>query len=81
FTGNDANGCAVNGSVVQQDPQTNLFYVNYTATGSGCPGVMNGLGYLSSTPVSGNFGSANGTYLELGIFGLSVAYTAELKLQ
>lgn len=81
FTGNDANGCAVSGSVVQQDPQSNLFYVNYTATGSGCPGVMNGLGYLSSTPVSGNFGSAAGTYLELGIFGLSVAYTAELKLQ
>lgn len=81
FTGNDANGCAVNGSVVQQDPQSNLFYVNYTATGSSCPGVMNGLGFLSSSPISGNFGGAAGTYLELGIFGLSVAYTVEVKLQ
>ncbi|MGH8292111.1 MAG: hypothetical protein ACRESA_01410 [Gammaproteobacteria bacterium] len=81
FTGNDANGCTLSGSVVQQDPQSNLFYVNYTATGSGCPGVMNGLGFLSSAPLSGNFGGAAGTYLEFGIFGLSVAYTVELKLQ
>lgn len=81
FTGNDANGCSIGGNVVQQDPQTNVFYVNFKAIGSGCPGVMNGLGYLSSTPISGNFGGASGTYLELGIFGLSVAYTAELKLQ
>ena len=81
FTGNDANGCAISGSLVQQAPQFNLFYVNYTASGSGCPGVMNGLGFLSSSPVSANFGGAAGTYLELGIFGLSAAYTAELKLQ
>ena len=81
FTGNDANGCALSGSLVQQSPQTNLFYVNFTASGSGCPGVMNGLGFLSSSPVSANFGGASGTYLELGIFGLNVAYTAELKLQ
>lgn len=81
FSGNDANGCAISGSLVQQDPQTNLFYVNYTARGSGCPGVMNGLGFLSSTPISANFGGAAGTYLELGLFGLSVAYSAELKLQ
>lgn len=81
LSGNDANGCSVNGSLVQQDPQTNLFYVNYLASGSGCPGVMNGLGFLSSSPISGNFGGAAGTYLELGIFGLKVAYSAELKLQ
>ena len=81
FTGSDANGCTLSGSLVQQDPQTNLFYVNFTASGSGCPGVMNGLGFLSSSPVSANFGGASGTYLELGVFGLSVAYTAELKLQ
>lgn len=81
FTGNDANGCTLSGTLVQQDPQTNLFYVNFTASGTGCPGVMNGLGFLSSTPISGNFGGAAGTYLELGIFGLNVAYTAELKLQ
>lgn len=81
FTGNDANGCTVSGSLVQQDPQTNLFYVNYTVSGSGCPGVMNGLGFLSSAPISGNFGGAAGTYLELGLFGLNTAYSAELKLQ
>lgn len=81
FSGTDANGCKVSGSVVQQAPQFNLFYVNYTATGSGCPGVMNGLGYLSSTDTSGNFSQASGTYLYLGLFGLNVAYSAELKLQ
>lgn len=81
FSGNDANGCTVSGSLVQQAPQTNLFYVNYTATGSGCPGVMNGLGYLGSSDTSGNFGKASGTYLYLGLFGLNVAYSTELKLQ
>lgn len=81
FTGNDANGCTLDGTLVQQDPQTNLFYVNWTASGSGCPSVMNGLGFLSSTPISGNFGGAAGTYLELGIFGLSAAHTVEVKLQ
>lgn len=81
FTGNDANGCTLSGTLVQQDPQTNLFYANLTASGSGCPGVMNGLGYLSSSPISGEFGGAAGTYLELGIFGLSAAHTVEVKLQ
>lgn len=81
FSGHDANGCTVSGSLVQQSPQTNLFYVNYTATGSGCPGVMNGLGYLSSSDASGNFSNASGTYLYMGLFGLNVAYSAELKLQ
>lgn len=81
FTGNDANGCTLAGTLVQQDPQTNLFYVNWTASGSGCPGVMNGLGFLSSAPISGNFGGAAGTYLELGIFGLNAAHTVEVKLQ
>lgn len=81
FSGNDANGCNVSGSVVQQAPQFNLFYVNYTASGSGCPGVMNGLGYLGSSDSSGSFSQASGTYLYLGLFGLNVAYSAELKLQ
>ncbi|MGH8280428.1 MAG: hypothetical protein ACRETQ_12835 [Gammaproteobacteria bacterium] len=81
FSGSDANGCTVSGSLVQQAPQFNLFYVNYTATGRGCPGVMNGLAYLGSSDTSGNFSGASGTYLYMGLFGLNVAYSAELKLQ
>lgn len=80
FSGNDGNGCSISGSIVQQDPGTNLFFVNYITTGNGCPGIMDGLAFESSTDTSGNFGHAAGTYLYLGIFGLSVAYSTELKL-
>ncbi len=80
FTGNDGYGCSISGSLVQQDPGTNLFFVNYLTSGTGCPGIMNGLAYESSKDVSGAFGGAAGNYLYLGLFGLNVAYTAELKL-
>ena len=80
FSGNDGYGCSISGSLVQQDPGTNLFYVNYLTSGKGCPGVMNGLAYESSKDVSGAFGGAAGTYLYLGIFALNLAYTVELKL-
>lgn len=80
FSGNDGNGCNISGSLVQQDPGTNLFFVNYITSGKGCPGIMDGLAYESSKDVSGVFGGAAGTYLYLGIFGLNVAYTTELKL-
>jgi len=80
FSGNDGNGCSISGSLVQQDPGTNLFFVNYLTSGTGCPGIMNGLAYESSKDVSGAFGGAAGTYLYMGIFSPNVAYTAELKL-
>jgi hypothetical protein len=80
FSGNDGNGCSISGSLVQQGPDTNVFFVNYHAGGAGCPGVMNGLAYESSKDTFGVFGGANGTYLYMGVFGLSIAYTAELKL-
>ena len=80
FSGNDGYGCSISGSFVQQDPATNVFFVNYLASGTGCPGVMNGLAYESSKDVSGDFGGAAGTYLYMGLFGPNVAYLAELKL-
>ncbi|MGA9851378.1 MAG: hypothetical protein WBR15_00360 [Gammaproteobacteria bacterium] len=80
FNGNDGYGCNISGSLVQQDPGTNLYYVNYITKGSGCPGIMDGLAFESSKDTSGSFGGAAGTYLYLGIFGLDVAYSAELKL-
>jgi len=80
FSGNDGYGCSITGSFVQQNPGTNLFFVNYKTSGGGCPGIMNGLAYVSSKDVSGAFGGATGTYLYMGIFGPSVAYAAELKL-
>ncbi|MDE2235394.1 MAG: hypothetical protein KGL13_05130 [Gammaproteobacteria bacterium] len=80
FNGNDGNGCTISGSLVQQDPGTNLYYVNYKASGTGCPGYMNGLAYVSTKDVSGDFSNAAGTYLYMGIFGPSIAYSVELKM-
>jgi hypothetical protein len=79
FSGNDGYGCAISGSLVQQDPGTNTFFVNYLTTGSGCPGTMNGLAYESSKDVSGEFGGVAGTYFYLGLFAPNVAYSVELK--
>ncbi len=80
FDGNDGYGCTITGRLVQQDPSTNLFYVNYLTSGAACPGVMNGLAYISTKDVSGGFGNATGTYLYMGIFSPSLAYSVELKL-
>lgn len=80
FSGNDGNGCSINGSLIQQSPGANLFYVNYTTAGAGCPGAMDGLAFESSKDTSGAFGGVAGTYLYLGIFGRSVAETVELRL-
>lgn len=80
FSGNDGYGCSISGSLVQQDPGTNTFFVNYIASGSGCPGNMNGLAYESTIDVSGNFGGATGTYFYMGIFSPNVAYSAEFKM-
>ena len=80
FSGNDGYGCGISGSLVQQDPGTNLYFVNYIASGSGCPGIMNGLAYESTKDVSGVFGGAAGTYFYMAVFGPNLAYSAELQL-
>lgn len=80
FDGNDGFGCSITGRLVQQDPGTNLFFVNYKTSGAGCPGFMNGLAYISTKDISGGFGNAAGTYLYMGLFSPSVAYSVELKL-
>jgi hypothetical protein len=80
FSGNDGYGCSISGNLVQQDPGTNTFFVNYIASGSGCPGHMNGLAYESTTDVSGDFGGATGTYFYMGIFSPNVAYSVELRM-
>ncbi|MGA9855470.1 MAG: hypothetical protein WBR29_09370 [Gammaproteobacteria bacterium] len=80
FSGNDGYGCSISGSLVQQDPGTNTYFVNYVSSGSGCPGDMNGLAYESTIDVSGDFSGAAGTYFYMGLFGPNVAYSAEFKL-
>jgi hypothetical protein len=80
FSGNDGYGCNISGSLVQQDPGTNTFFVNYLTNGTGCPGAMNGLAYESSKDVTGVFGDTAGTYFYMGLFGPNVAYSAELKM-
>ncbi|MGH8398138.1 MAG: hypothetical protein ACRETA_07835 [Gammaproteobacteria bacterium] len=81
ISGNDGYGCSISGSIVQQDPGSNVFFVNYIASGSSCPGVMNGLAFESTKDVSGAFGNATGLYLYMGVFSPNVAYSVELKMQ
>jgi hypothetical protein len=80
FSGNDGYGCSISGSLVQQDPGTNTFFVNYLSSGPSCPGHMSGLGYESTSDISGDFSGATGKYFYMGIFSPNVAYNVELKM-
>lgn len=79
FSGNDATGCAINGSLSQVSGN-NLFNVSATSTGNGCAGNLNGLGFESSTDYFGLFGGAAGTYFYVGASNANSAFVAEFKI-
>lgn len=65
FTGTDADGCRFTGTVAQLASGSNLFTV--TANYCSDPVAYTGLGYESSTDISGKFAAAKGTYFYMGI--------------
>lgn len=80
FAGNDGYGCLVNGSMVQDVPDVNLYDVTFTSSGVNCFGSLSGLAYESSNDVTGAFGGATGTYLYVAVYDPLAAYVIELKL-
>lgn len=83
FAGSDGYGCVLSGSLTPDAPntnQSNLYDVALGSSGEGCAGTVDGLAYESSKDVTGVFGGASGTYLEIVVFGPFTAYVMELKL-
>lgn len=80
FAGNDGYGCLVNGSMVQDVPDVNLYDVTFTSSGVNCFGSLSGLAYESSNDVTGEFGGATGTYLYVAVYDPLAAYVIELRL-
>lgn len=85
FSGSDAFGCRMTGSIKQIQTGKNLFSVSvkgsYSFDAMSCSGTLTGLGYLSSTG-SGQFKGVDGVYMILGYSDSSLnAYVAEFKVQ
>lgn len=80
FAGNDGYGCLVNGSLVADAPNVNLYDVTFESSGVSCFGSLDGLAYESSSDVTGAFGGAAGTYLYMAVYDQTAAYVIELKL-
>lgn len=81
FTGNDADGCALNGAIKQLQSGQNLFGVDLDQTGSTCLGQLKGLAFESDTDLGGLFGGTTGIYYYFGVSNASGGFVAELKVQ
>lgn len=79
FTGNDALGCALSGTITQV-ASVDLFTITLTSTGAGCAGSLTGVGYESSADSFGLFGGAPGQYFYAGVSNGSQAFVAEFKM-
>ena len=84
FSGSDAFGCPVTGSIKLIQAGKNLFSVSvkdaYSFNYMNCSDTLTGLGYLSSTG-SGQFKDVAGVYMILGYSDGLDAYVAEFKVQ
>ena len=84
INGTDVSGCTVTGVISQVKPNQNLYEVAYVATvapGSGagaCGGAFGGLGFVSSSDMSGKLGS--GTFFYMVLTGSPQVYVLEFKM-
>ena len=81
FTGNDADGCTLNGAIKQLQSGQNLFGVAVDSTDSTCLGQLKGLAFESDTDLGGLFGGTTGIYYYFGVSNASGGIVAELKVQ
>jgi hypothetical protein len=81
FTGNDADGCTLNGNITQLQSGQNLFGVTLDSTGSTCLGQLKGLAFEGDTDLGGLFGGTTGIYYYIGVSNASGGFVAELKVQ
>ncbi len=79
ISGSDGLGCLLSGSAT---PATgNVLTITVSATGSGCAGSLSGIGFASTSDLSGIFSGAAGSYLYFGGSNTASAFAAELKQQ
>lgn len=84
FSGSDAYGCTMQGTLTQLRQGGNLFAVMLTSRSSFsaiCAGSMTGLAYESSADALNLFGHAAGTYYYVSAYSANGAFVAELKVQ
>lgn len=84
INGADASGCTVTGVITQVKPNQNLYEVTYLAAAASgpvagaCGGAFAGLGFISSSDMSGKLGS--GTFFYVVLTGSSEVYVLEFKM-
>lgn len=83
FTGDDAYGCHLQGSLSQLEPQGTLFSVSLRSSGPspGCGGSLTGLVHESAYDSFDFFRGAPGTYYYLCVSNSRTAFVAEFKVQ
>ena len=81
FTGNDADGCSLNGTITQLQSGQDIFSVTVDQTGSTCLGQLKGLAFESDTDLGGLFGGTTGIYYYVGVSNAAGGFVAELKVQ
>lgn len=81
FSGTDAYGCRLQGTLAPLADQGSLFTASFRSTGSSpaCGGGMTGLVQESAYDSFGMFHGAPGTYYYLCVSGAGGAFVAELK--
>lgn len=83
FTGDDAYGCHLQGTLSQLEPQGTLFSVSLRSSGPSpaCGGTLTGLAHESVYDSFNFFQGASGTYYYLCASNSRTAFVAEFKLQ
>jgi hypothetical protein len=88
FTGNDADGCPLSGTLTQVQAGLNLYQITLTSSiPTTCHQNLTGLGFEGTSDILGEFGGAQGSYFYMGIANQSAPpfnsypYVAEFKLQ
>ncbi len=83
FTGDDAYGCHLQGTLSQLEAQGTLFSVSLRSSGPSpaCGGTLTGLAHESAYDSFNLFQGAPGTYYYLCVSNSRTAFVAEFKLQ